>query len=27
VTHLNITAEDIDDVLGRMGEALGGLRA
>jgi threonine aldolase len=27
VTHLDVTAEDIDDVLGRIGEALGGLRA
>ena len=27
VTHLDVTAEDIDDVLGRVGEALGGLRA
>jgi len=27
VTHLNVTAEDIDDVLGRIGEALRGLRA
>jgi threonine aldolase len=27
VTHLNVTAEDIDDVLGRFGEALRGLRA
>ena len=27
VTHLNIAAEDIDDALGRIGEALGGLRA
>jgi threonine aldolase len=27
VTHLNITAEDIDDALGRIGEALGGRSA
>jgi len=27
VTHLDVTAEDIDDVLGRFGEALGGQRA
>jgi threonine aldolase len=27
VTHLDVTAEDIDDVLGRIGEALGGQRA
>lgn len=27
VTHLNVTAEDIDDVLGRFGEALRGQRA
>jgi len=27
VTHLNVTAEDIDDALGRVGEALRGLRA
>jgi threonine aldolase len=27
VTHLDVTAEDIDDALGRIGEALGGLRA
>jgi len=27
VTHLDVTAEDIDDVLGRIGAALGGQRA
>ncbi|MDX2166493.1 MAG: low-specificity L-threonine aldolase [Deltaproteobacteria bacterium] len=27
VTHLDVTAEDIDDALGRIGEALGGQRA